>query len=98
MLHEPAAQAGNDPASEFKKKVGIRMFIAYAVVYAGFIIINTAAPKLMGRQIVFGLNLAVTYGFGLILLAIISGLIYNAICTRKEDEMEAAEKNGETNE
>ena len=94
MLHEPAAQAGRDPASEFKKKVGIRMFIAYAVVYAGFIIINTAVPRVMGKPALFGLNLAVTYGFGLILLAIIAGIIYNAICTRKENELESAEETG----
>ena len=60
-------------------------------VYAGFIIINTVAPKLMGKQVIFGLNLAVTYGFGLIILAVIAGLIYNAICTKKEDELAALE-------
>jgi uncharacterized membrane protein (DUF485 family) len=95
MLHEPAAPAGKDPASEVKKKIGIRMFIAYGIVYAGFVLINTFFPRVMGIPVLFGLNLAVTYGFGLILLAIISGLIYNSICTRKEDEMEALEKDGE---
>jgi uncharacterized membrane protein (DUF485 family) len=38
--------------------------------------------------IVFGgLNLAIVYGFGLIVLAIIMGLIYNHLCTKKEDEL-----------
>ncbi len=95
MLHEPAVPAGKDPASEFKKKIGIRMFIAYAVVYAGFIIINTVAPKLMGVSVVLGLNLAVTYGFGLIILAIIAGIVYNAICTKKENELNALSDEGE---
>ena len=94
MLHEPAAQSGPDPASDFKKRVGIRMFIAYAVIYAGFVAINALIPKLMGQEIVFGLNLAVTYGFGLILLAIIAGLIYNRICTNKERELAKLEENG----
>ena len=98
MLHEPAVPAGKDPASEFKKKVGIRMFIAYAVVYAGFIIINTVVPKLMGKPAAFGLNLAVTYGFGLIILAIIAGIIYNAICTKKEDELNEQSKEGGVSE
>ena len=92
MLHEPAAQSGNDPASEFKKKIGIRMFLAYALVYAGFVILNTVAPKAMGLHVMFGLNLAVIYGFGLILLAIVSGLIYNHFCTKKEDEMAEREE------
>jgi uncharacterized membrane protein YciS (DUF1049 family) len=39
----------------------------------------------------FGLNLAVFYGFGLILSAIIMGIIYNAICTRYENEMNKEE-------
>ncbi|HAK44369.1 MAG TPA: hypothetical protein DCO79_00370 [Spirochaeta sp.] len=92
MLHEPAAPSGKEPASEFKKRVGVRMFIAYAVVYTSFIVINTAAPKLMGKPVAFGLNLAVTYGFGLIILAIIAGIIYNAICTKKENELAADEE------
>jgi hypothetical protein len=58
MLHEPATPAGKDPASEVKKKIGIRMFIAYAIVYAGFVIINTWMPQLMGKTVLFGLNLA----------------------------------------
>jgi uncharacterized membrane protein (DUF485 family) len=95
MLHEPATPAGKDRASEGKKKIGIRMFIAYAIVYAGFVIINTWMPQLMGKTVLFGLNLAVTYGFGLILLAIVAGLIYNFICTKKEDEMEALDKENE---
>lgn len=95
MLHEPAQPAEKDPASEFKKKVGIRMFIAYAIVYSGFVVINTVAPKLMGKPVAFGLNLAVTYGFGLIILAIIAGVIYNAVCTKKEDELAAMEDGGD---
>lgn len=91
MLHEPAAQSGKDPASEIKKKIGIRMFIAYALIYAGFIVINTFAPQLMEKKVIFGLNLAVTYGFSLIILAIVAGMIYNAVCTRKENEMEEEE-------
>ena len=94
MLHEPAAQAGKDPASEVKKRIGIRMFIAYGIVYAGFVIINTLVPKLMGKRVFFGLNLAVTYGFGLIILAIIAGMIYNGICTKKEEEMISLEEEG----
>jgi len=41
------------------------------------------------------LNLAVSYGFGLILLAIIMGLAYNAVCTKKEKEYEMLAKKAE---
>jgi hypothetical protein len=45
----------------------------------------------MGQIVFAGLNLAVVYGFGLIFLAIIMGLIYNVICTRAEDRMNPGE-------
>ena len=50
-------------------------------------VINTLSPATMGREILLGLNLAVVYGFGLIIVAIILGLIYNAICTRIEHKL-----------
>jgi len=44
-------------------------------------------PDLMAVHVLGHQNLAIVYGFGLIVLAIIMGFIYNAICTRMEDKM-----------
>ena len=41
----------------------------------------------MEKIVFFGLNLAVTYGFGLIVFAFVLGLIYNRICALKERSM-----------
>jgi uncharacterized membrane protein YciS (DUF1049 family) len=41
----------------------------------------------MGMIVFSGLNLAVVYGMGLIILAIIMGIIYNNMCTKAEDQM-----------
>jgi len=88
MDHGPAVQQEEDPAvSLYKTKLGLRFFAVYGIVFAGFVLINTFAPKLMKVKIVFGLNLAVVYGFSLILIAIIMGLLYNAFCTKKENEV-----------
>jgi uncharacterized membrane protein (DUF485 family) len=84
MAHGPATQWGEDKASEFKARLGIYLFIFYILVYAGFIIINLVSPKTMGVIIFAGLNLACVYGFGLIILAIVMGLIYNYQCTQRE--------------
>lgn len=65
------------------------MFIVYAIVYAGFVIINSFAPKLMGAE-VLGQTFAVVYGFGLIIFALILALVYNALCGRAEDRAKAA--------
>lgn len=85
--HGPAADWGVDNASEYKAKLGVYMFFIYVLIYAGFIVINVANPKAMELIMFAGLNLAVVYGFGLIVLAIVMGIIYNHLCTKKEDEL-----------
>jgi len=92
MGHGPATDWGKDNSSEYKTKTGIKLFFIYCLIYLGFVIINTVKPKLMGLKIVFGLNLACVYGFGLIILAIVMGLIYNAGCSKAEDKATNAEK------
>jgi uncharacterized membrane protein (DUF485 family) len=88
MLHEPTSSpTGKDHAIAYKTRLGVQMFIVYALVYAGFVLINIIKPVLMEKEIIFGLNLAVVYGFGLIILAIVMGVIYNAICTSYENKM-----------
>jgi uncharacterized membrane protein (DUF485 family) len=84
MRHSPASQLPEDKASAYKARVGLILFFVYGLIYAGFVVINTISPETMGESIVFGLNLAVVYGFGLIVLALVLGLIYNSICTRVE--------------
>jgi uncharacterized membrane protein (DUF485 family) len=78
---------GTDAASGFKSKVGLILFTIYGLIYVGFVLINTFAPQVMGQIVLAGLNLAVVYGFGLIILAIVMGLIYNIICSRAEDRL-----------
>lgn len=89
MLHEPAVQSGKDPAFAYKRKLGARMFIAYALFYAGFVAINLIRPVLMEKTIWAGLNLAVVYGFGLIIVALIMALIYSRACGRKEASLKS---------
>ena len=91
MLHEPAAQSRKDPAFEYKRSLGIRMFAAYALFYAGFIVINLVKPILMERRVIAGLNLAVVYGFALIVIALILALIYNRACSKREAALAVGE-------
>lgn len=87
MLHGKAVKLGEDRASKQKAKVGLVLFGFYSLIYAGFVFINTLTPKAMGAEVLFGLNLAVVYGFGLIILAIVMGVLYNHYCTRLEDRL-----------
>ena len=86
MGHGPAVKLGKDNASGYKTKLGIRMFIIYTIVYAGFVAINATRPHLM-QEIVFGQTLAVVYGFSLLALALVLAIIYNRLCNAAEARM-----------
>ena len=87
MKHDPAGKTGIDHASKKKTKLGVLLFIVYSIVYAGFVTIGVTNYELMGKIVLGGQNLAVVYGFGLIVFAIVLGLVYNAICTGYENKM-----------
>lgn len=90
MLHEPAAKVDRDPASPYKMRLGVWMFILYSLIYAGFIAINVVSPLAMEREVVLGLNLAVVYGFGLIVFALVLALIYDRLCHNREVALSSA--------
>lgn len=90
MLHEPAVTLGEDNASEWKAKLGIKLFWLYCVIYMGFVGLAVFATETLKTPVIAGTNLAITYGMGLIVLAIVLGLIYNRACTRKENETNRA--------
>ncbi len=87
MNHGPAVELEKDNSAERKSKLGLILFFVYSLIYIGFVAINIANPKFMETKIIFNLNLAVVYGFGLIIVAIVMGLIYNHVCTKWENEM-----------
>lgn len=91
MLHEPAAQSGPDASADYKANIGVWMFLLYAAVYAAFVAINLLRPLWMEKSVIFGLNLAVVYGFGLIVFALVLALIYNHMCGLHEADSKAAE-------
>lgn len=86
MLHEPAATIKDDPGSAKKAKLGIILFFCYLVIYAGFVVIGLTNPALMGSHALGSLNIAIIYGFGLIVLAAVMGFIYNLVCTSIENK------------
>ena len=69
MLHEPAVTVGKDNAAAKKSKLGVILFIVYTVIYSGFVLIGLTKPEIMGLELIGGQNIAVIYGFGLIVLA-----------------------------
>ena len=61
-------------------RIGRWLFLVYAILYGGFMLLNTFAPALTGTNVLFGLNLAVCYGIGLILAAVLMAFLYGWLC------------------
>ena len=95
MLHEPAAKAEKDHASDWKAKLGIKLFWLYCIIYMSFVGLAVFATESMKKPVLAGTNLAIVYGMALIIFAIILGLVYNHLCTKKEDELNAKESEAE---
>jgi len=86
MGHGPAVKLGKDNAAAYKTRLGIWMFVAYTLVYGGFVAINAMKPHLM-QEVVLGQTLAVVYGFGLLGFALVLAIIYNQLCNAAESRL-----------
>jgi len=91
MEHGPAAEWKKEKSEGFKSRLGLIMFAAFTPIYLVFILITVINPRLMAIN-VGSLNLAVVYGFAIIIIAIIFALIYNRICSKREKKDEDTEK------
>lgn len=71
-----------------KSALGIRLFFIYFICYAGFVAIGVFQYELLAFQVLGGINFALAYGIGLIVFAIVLGVVYNYYCSKYEDETE----------
>lgn len=84
-------EAEVDLASGKKAKLGIIFFFIYFFFYASFVAIGVLNYELMAIEVFKGINLAIFYGMGLIIFAVLLGILYNYLCTRYEDKMNGRE-------
>lgn len=61
-------------------RVGLILFGVYLVLYGGFVLLNAFSPTTMEMTPIAGVNLAILYGFGLIISAIVLALLYGFLC------------------
>lgn len=59
---------------------GLKLFAVYVLLYGGFMALSAFAPRKMDEIRIAGVNLAIIYGFGLIIAALVLALIYMWIC------------------
>lgn len=93
-MHGPSTEWKHDKSSSLKELLGKWLFFIYSIVYAGFILINVLSPNFMGIS-VGSLNVAIVYGFGLIIIAVILAFAYNHVCTRAEELLNVNDEKGE---
>jgi uncharacterized membrane protein (DUF485 family) len=90
MSHGPATEWKEEKSRGFKTKLGLVMIAIFIVIYLAFILLTVISPKTMAND-VGSINVAVFYGFLIIVIAIIQALIYNVICARREKSDEILE-------
>jgi uncharacterized membrane protein (DUF485 family) len=76
-------------------RLGFILFVIYSVIYAGFVLLNAFAPEIMETKPVAGLNLAILYGFSLIVFALVLSLVYGVMCKTETEGSETADSEGQ---
>lgn len=76
---------------ERNARIGLWLCGLYVLLYGGFVLINAFAPATMEWTPLLGVNLAIWYGFGLIVAAIVLSLVYGVLC-RATGESDSKQK------
>lgn len=65
-------------------RIGIILFAIYVILYTGFMVLAALWPELMAAPTPLGsVNLAIMYGMGLILAALVLAVVYIFLCQRE---------------
>ena len=79
--HDSTNPEQHDPRTAARNaRYGAILFLAYLLLYGGFVAINAFNPDVMDTVILAGVNLALVYGLGLILSAVALALVYGWLC------------------
>lgn len=79
--HDPVVSGEPEDVAVSRRNArhGLVLFALYCAFYAGFVGLNAFAPATMARNVA-GIHLAVWYGLGLILAAMVLAVIYTILC------------------
>ncbi len=61
-------------------RIGFVLFVVYLLLYGGFVFLNAFAADVMEITPIAGVNLAILYGIGLIVAALVLALLYGFLC------------------
>jgi uncharacterized membrane protein (DUF485 family) len=72
-------------------RIGMVLFGVYLLLYGGFVLINAFSPSTMEMTPIAGVNLAILYGFGLIVAALLLALLYGWLCRETAPDTDASD-------
>ena len=64
-------------------RIGLVLFFLYLLLYGGFVLLNAFSPSTMEATPIAGVNVAILYGFGLIVAAFVMALVYGFALHRR---------------
>ena len=64
--------------------IGLKLFLLYLAAYGVFVGLNAFWPDVMKTPAIAGVNLAIVYGFGLIIGAFVLAVLYAVLSIDKE--------------
>lgn len=73
---QPVHDDHHAPTIARNARIGLWLFAVYVLLYGGFMVLNAFYPQKMAQPAFAGVNLAVTYGLGLIIAAFLLALLY----------------------
>jgi len=91
----PSAPSSREAVVAFNARLGVALFAVYLLLYVGFIYLNAFSRQTMAADAVGGVNVAVLYGFGLIVAAFALAIVYMLLCHREEPPTSSSSSDGE---
>ena len=82
----------SEEISSRNARYGAILFFIYLAFYAGFVLLSAFWPQVMDLAIA-GVNLAIWYGFALIIVALVLAMLYAWLCRDRSPALET-EKEG----
>lgn len=67
-------------------RIGLVLFAIYLLFYGGFVLLSALVPEVMEVTPVAGVNLAILYGFALIVVALGFAGLYGWLCRVEESK------------
>jgi uncharacterized membrane protein (DUF485 family) len=68
----------------YNSRLGVMLFVVYVLFYGGFMVLSAFWPEIMSQPFLSGVNLAVVYGFALIISALVLAMIYMKACRKSK--------------